>query len=542
MSRTCAEKHTPNLIHLEPLTTPDIDALLEAAGVMRERKAELAQWFQRETEGNPFFLVTILQSLMEQNLPAPEENPTQLFQRQSSDLALTLPEALREYVRSRLRRVPRQARSVLETAAVLRRRFEFSTLQAVSGQEARELLPALEDLLARHLLREVEDGRHYDFYHDKIREVVYLDLTNARRTYLHGEIARFLEGHNERFIDENAGTLAEHFEQTQNWPKAIRYLCQAGMRSRRLFGIREAIHFYDRAIALAEANPEALNSANQVELHERRGEAGVQAGDFERAAGDLQIALQHARQGGQGDRERGLLISLGMLHRRSDHFAEARVYLEQALAISRASGDQRAVADALYHLGTVVWSQGDNNRAAMYHLEAVEICKTLGLRDLVAAQAIHGLGEAAWFSAQYPLAVRYFNESIEMATELGDKGLIDENLHNLGVVYTGMMGADYHKALEVLQAALEITREVRLSWHMMPSLFILSLAKAGVGDYEQGLAYTAEALKIAEQANSHRYLTVALDYSRHAPSGFESLCPGGTGSRARIRTGPRDRG
>ena len=192
--------------------------------------------------------------------------------------------------------------------------------------------------------------------------------------------------------------------------------------------------------------------------------------------------------------------------------------------------------------GTVVWSQGDNNRATIYHLEAVEICKTLGLRDLVAAQAIHGLGEAAWFSAQYPLAVRYFNKSIEMATELGDKGLIDENLHNLGVIYTGMLGADYHKALEVLQAALEITREVRLSWHMMPSLFILSLAMAGFGDYEQGLAYTAEALKIAEQSNSHRYTTVALDFYGMLLQDLDLYAQAEQAHARGLEAGPRDRG
>ncbi len=501
------EAHTQS-IHLEPLTPPEITRLLEASGV----PVELAGWFQSETEGNPFFLVTILQSVLEQGIPAIQERSGAPSGALSPNLALTLPEALRENVRSRLRRVPRRGREALETAAVLHRRFEFSTLQAVSGLPARDLLPILEDLLARHLLREVEDGLHYDFSHDKIREVVYHDLTHARRAFLHAEAARFFEDHDERFIDENAGTIAEHYEQAQNWPKAAHFLRRAGERSRRLFGLREAQRFYDRAIALLEAHPQAAVPEFLTGLYELRGETNLQLGDFEQASADLQLALDDAHKAGRLERERSLLIGLGMLHRRSDNYIQARVYLEQALAISRESGDQHAIAESLYHLGTVVWSQGDNNRATAYHLEAVEICRTLGLQDLVAAQAIHGLSEAAWFAAQYPLAVRYANESIDLATALGDKGLVDENLHNLGAMYTGMLGAEYGKAVEVLQEALEITREVRLSWHMMPSLFILSLAMAGRGDYEQAFAFSGEALKIAGESNSHRYLSVALDF------------------------------
>src|SRR3990172_5378965 len=68
----------------------------------------LAERLHRETEGNPFFLMSILQSL--------SEGETQLEPRTSGGPGL-LPDALRAAVRVRLAHVPKEIRPGLETAA-----------------------------------------------------------------------------------------------------------------------------------------------------------------------------------------------------------------------------------------------------------------------------------------------------------------------------------------------------------------------------------------------------------------------------------------
>ena len=92
-----------------------------------------------------------------------------------------------------------------------------------------------------------------------------------------------------------------------------------------------------------------------------------------------------------------------MVNRRADDYESALSHLSQAVEVGRASGDQRAVADTLYHLGSVYWSQGENNQAGQHHQEALEICRSLGLTDLVAVQATHGRAESyvtisCWFA------------------------------------------------------------------------------------------------------------------------------------------------
>jgi tetratricopeptide (TPR) repeat protein len=66
-----------------------------------------------------------------------------------------------------------------------------------------------------------------------------------------------------------------------------------------------------------------------------------------------------------------------MLGRQGDH-EEARQVLDQALAISRAIGDDRGVARALAHLGDVAARSEDLEQARSLYLDSLEIRRALG--------------------------------------------------------------------------------------------------------------------------------------------------------------------
>ncbi len=203
----------------------------------------LAERLHRETEGNPFFLMSILQSL--------SEGETQLEPRVGSAAGL-LPDALRAAVRVRLAHVPKEIRPMLETAAVLGRRFDFDTLLDVTREPEAQLFDAVEALVKRHLLREEPEGGVYDFSHDKLREVVYRDIGGARRKLLHQSVAEALERRGEGATHELDAQLAEHYERAHVWSKALRYLVLAAEHSQTLFAMRDALHWLDRAVALSE--------------------------------------------------------------------------------------------------------------------------------------------------------------------------------------------------------------------------------------------------------------------------------------------------
>jgi tetratricopeptide (TPR) repeat protein/transcriptional regulator with XRE-family HTH domain len=475
---------------------------------------ELAARLQRETEGNPYFITSMLHALREGEIAG-----------NAAD-ALPLPEALRASVRARLAHVPSSARPALDVAAVLGRRFDFETLFAVMKTSEDELLDAVETLVRRRLLREESAGA-YDFSHDKVREVAYLVVGGARRRLLHRAVAETLEQQGEGEPHERDARLAEHYERGQVWGKAVQHMMLAAQRAQKLFAVREALAWLDRALALAAAHRGALTERELVDLHERRGRVRAQAGQTEGAVADIRIVIDAARARGDRTKARDALIQLGMTYRRGDRYGSAVACLTQALDECRALGDERQAADTLYHLGTVMWSDGRNREAIDYHAEAVAICERLGLSDLVAVQAYHGRGEAHFLNLEHVDAIRCFQRSIALARGIGDKSYESENLMMVAYACSGYMGlGDYVQARANFESALDIAQRADLQWHIGPTQLGLDCVRACLGEYGAAFASMRKTVRWLEGLKLARYQVMAyellasllLDLDLHEPA------------------------
>jgi len=498
------------LARLEPAQTAKLVAALAAT---QPGTAGLAERLHRETAGNPFFLISILQSL--------SDGPMQLEPSAGAGAATgLLPDALRTAVRARLAHVPKELRPLLETAAVLGRRFDFDTLLEVTREPEAPLLDAVEALVKRRLLREEPEGGVYDFSHDKLREVVYLDIGGARRRLAHRSVAEALERRGEGLASERGherdAQLAEHFERAHVWTKALHYLVLAGERSCALFAMRDALHWLDRAAALAELHPDALDQRQRLAVYERRGAARAQAGQTRGAVADIARVVEAARASGDRQRTRDALVQLGMAYRRADAYDDATACLAVALAESRAINDERHAADTLYHLGTVAWSTGRNDQAIGHHQQAVEICERTGLADLVAVQAYHGRGEAHFANAEPRPAIDCYARSLTLARGIGDRSYECENLMMIGHACVGTKGlGDYPRATTHFDAALEIARAADLQWHIGPTLLGLDHVRACTGDYGPAWLRMRETLAWLESLKQVRYQLIAHDFLGH---------------------------
>jgi len=483
----------------ENLVTKFADAKFSVPG--------LAERLHRETEGNPFFLMSILHSLI--------EGETQLEQH-ASDAPGLLPDALRAAVRVRLSHVPKTIRPLLDTAAVLGRRFDFDTLLDVTQEPEEQLLDAVEELVKRRLLREEAEGGIYDFNHDKLREVVYHDISGARRKLLHRSVAETIERLNEDAVHECDAQLAEHYERAQIWDKALHYLVLAAERSQKLFAMRDALHWLDRAVALSESHPQSLDTQQQLAIYEQRGAARAQAGQTQGAVADIRRVIEALRASGEREKTRDALIQLGMAYRRGDEYDKSVACLTEALRESRLMNDERHSADTLYHLGTVAWSTGKNDQAIGFHQEAVEICERTGFSDLVAVQAYHGRGEAHFANAEPGAAIECYTRSLELSRGIGDKSYESENLMMIGHACLGTKGlGDYPRAIANFEAALELARDADLQWHFGPTLLGLDHARACTGHYGEAWAGMQKTLHWLESLHQVRYQFIAADCIGH---------------------------
>ena len=119
--------------------------------------------------------------------------------------------------------------SIVRGAAVIRRPFDYYTLQAVSGRSEWEIVDGLEELLKLGLIRE-QDNNEYDFNHNKLRTVAYEEISTARLRLLHRRVAETIvsSARSEHKDNSWTGLAANHYLLAGHPKLAAEYFRQAG--------------------------------------------------------------------------------------------------------------------------------------------------------------------------------------------------------------------------------------------------------------------------------------------------------------------------
>src|SRR5262249_7577627 len=135
-----------------------------------------------KTEGNPFFMEEIVQALREQGM---------LTKGMSSRAPLPpdirLPTTVQGVLAARMDRLPPDEKTLLQTLAVIGRKFSWSLLKKVVEQLETELYGQLARLQAAEFIYEQPafPDVEYIFKHALTQEVAYNSLLHERRKVLH---------------------------------------------------------------------------------------------------------------------------------------------------------------------------------------------------------------------------------------------------------------------------------------------------------------------------------------------------------------------
>ncbi len=230
-------------IELKPFE-PGETAALARQITGRELDPRLAARLHKETEGNPLFVVEFMRAQMLEPSEWKDEPP-----------ASRLPPTVQGVLRARLAQLSPSARELASVAATVGREFTFDVLRQVSGCDDETLVRALDELWHRRVVRE-HGATGYDFSHDKLREVIYADLSTARRRLLHSRIAEALQALRARDLEAVTGEIASHLEQAGMIEEALPFYERAAEAARRVSANRDAFALYRRGLELIGRLPD----------------------------------------------------------------------------------------------------------------------------------------------------------------------------------------------------------------------------------------------------------------------------------------------
>jgi adenylate cyclase len=168
-------------IRLQPLQTPSSLALIEALFGGSPFPQELRDRIVERAGGNPLFLEEIVRSLIENGKLAREGSSWRTL---ANDGAAEIPLNIQGILLARLDRLPREARTLAQEAAVVGPRFDAALLRTIASNPA-QVRGQIDLLLDAELIDE-EPGSglevQYRFTQSLLHDVIYQNLLMQRRT------------------------------------------------------------------------------------------------------------------------------------------------------------------------------------------------------------------------------------------------------------------------------------------------------------------------------------------------------------------------
>ena len=477
------EEHVRSL-SLSRLTMDDTKALLMKSADTAPHADQLGKWLYKETTGHPFFFVSLLQSLREEGvLVEADRTDWNLVTRTTP--GITLPDAIRDSVLSRLPQLQQSERDVLDWMAVYGRSLDFSLLQAISNLSQILLLNAVERLTALQLLDDSTGG--YDFNHNKIREVVYDDLSATRRRLYHRQIGTTLE--KIKSANDISAILAYHFERGEVPETAIFYWMQAGEHARETYAYDSAVFHFERAFALAK------EPTTQMDAYYGLGRTLILLDDHERATEVIQQALQladsvgdetrrvklmyvnaqnashqHRSDGGGKEVEAALLAAqqaddnyyqaqcpllLAEVNESNGNLSNALENATQAQIVSNQLNDYQLEARALVEIGLLSAQRAEFDKANSAVERGLELLRLTNEHKAI-AYAWNILGRSLGGRGDYGRALAAFQHSQEEAEKVGDRYLLAQVPNMYGWLY-GELG-DYKRALKFDKEGVRLSK------------------------------------------------------------------------------------
>lgn len=344
--------------------------------------AEAATLLRERTDGNPLFLVTLVDHLLAHGViatPGGSPDPT----RELRDELLVVPESVRLLIEQQLERLPADDRALLEAASLVGTEFSAAAAAAAAERATADVEErcALLARAGRFLLpagtAAWPDGtvaERFVFRHALHRETLAAAVPRGRRTSAHLRIGRVLEEAHGASASELAGALALHFAEAGDPARATRYHRLAGETAAGRFAFREAEAHLDAALVLLLSLPPTAKR-DREELALQTMLAKVRQATRGYAAPEVKQGFARALELSAGGLQRPsafpALTGIWTFYAVSGELDRALEQAERNLAIAEAGGDRLMRLVAHQALWTTHFFRGEMH-AALRHLDAGE--------------------------------------------------------------------------------------------------------------------------------------------------------------------------
>jgi class 3 adenylate cyclase/predicted ATPase len=504
-------------LRLAPLGKEEAEELLTfLLGNDTSLKA-LKQLILDKTEGTPFFMEEVVQTLAEEGVLIGERGHYQITHHAPT---VHVPTTVQGVLTARIDRLALAEKAFLHQVAVIGREFPLSLVRKVIPQPEEELYHLLSSLQSKEFLYEQPafPEPDYIFKHALTQEVAYGTVLQDRRRALHERTAQAIESLYGTKLEDHYSELAHHYNRSGNIQKAVEYLHLAGQQAAQRSANTEAVALLTEAVALVHRLPTTPAHAQQeLTLQTTLGPLliaakGYGAPETERA---YTRAYELCQQVGETSQLFPILWGLQQLYVSRPDYRRAREYGEQMLSLAQRLQDSSLLLWAYRGLGEVSFCLGEFPAAKAYGENSVALYDPQQRR---AQTLVYGedpaMANLAFYSMSlfllgYPdRALQKSREVLTMARELAHSNSI--GIASLFTAWVHSHRREHKEAREHAEAMIGLATEQGLPFWLALGTMARGGALVEQGEGEAGIAQIHQGLAAFRASGAEETQTYSL--------------------------------
>ncbi len=490
-------------LQLAPLGPAEAEGLLSALLGDDASLVPLKQLILSKTEGNPFFMEEVVQTLADEHALLGQPGSYRI---DKPPLALHMPTTVQGVLAARIDRLPIPQKELLQTLAVIGTDFPVSLVRHVTEQSDDMLHPLLADLQAgdfiyeRPAFPEVE----YAFKHALTQEVAGNSLLSTQRGRLHERTAQAIEALFPDRLNEYCSELAHHYSQSGNVPKAVEYLQLAGKQAMQRSAQMEAIGHLRAALELLTTLPETPERhREELALLLTLGPAWMAARGY--GAPEVEAtytrALALSEQGGDTPQFFSAQLGLWSFYLLRAQLHTAQALGERLLGLAQDAQDPEQLAEAHRVLGATVFRLGQIEQAraqmeqalALHHPDRPSYGHFLRYARNPAVHVRSTLSWILWYLGWPDQARVRCEEALALARQASDPFALALSLIFAAELYQRL--GEREATLEYANAALALSREQGFPHYLAWATILRGWVLARQGSFEAGIALIHQGLR-----------------------------------------------
>lgn len=482
-----------HLIHLPRMSQSEIETLVVSMLGEAGRRQEVLSFIETQSEGNVFFMIDLIEALMEDN------DRLEDIGRQTLPAKL-ITHGLKQSANRRLKRLPPEFHPMLYLAAVIGRRIDFALMEAIeSDVHYGDWLTACVDAAVIDL--DVESG-HWHFAHDTIREGLLLSITPEDQPRLHRLVAEAIE---RAYPDDNIyiEALLQHWQQAGDMDKAV----QAALRFADFMLPMAAYRTIQNKLgALYTQAQQQIAPLPLAQLSIALGRAFTATANYDEAQDHYQHALALLEDKHTADAATALLGLARVATYRAE-YEQAINWVQQAQTISEELNDTTGLADVAHITGNIYLKQRKLDEAEQHYQKGLALAVTLQdtHKQLIIKQ---NMAQIYLWRMDNDRAEQICLESLPQFEQLGDQYNLPHLLGVLVIIY--IRRKDFQQAQAYGEQAISISSKIGQRKNEQVMLNNLAVLAAEQGDNLTSESYFLRSVALCKQLRVNDSLAIAL--------------------------------